>query len=156
MDITMKKMNKLTGFVFLLLSGSSFSEPTFVCQPPEGLRVDYFDADNTINKPKNEFLTDTDKISGMHPTIIFHDKTKEATFILGNTSASIAKTMKANMAIIYNTKEQISFAGVINEAPILASYYPMMHILAYSQQSDWAPNANGMRSAIYYSKCNEQ
>jgi hypothetical protein len=107
-----------------------------------------------LKQPHNEFLTDTDKIRDMHPTIIFGDNKKEVTFIIGNTSTAIAKTMKANMTVIYETKEQISFSGVINEAPILVSYYPTMHILVYSQQSDWLPTAEGMRSAIYFSKCN--
>lgn len=143
-------------FTLLLLSNSCFPESKIVCTPPEGLRVDYFNEPSNLSKYKNHvFLTDTDSFSGMHPTIIFEDNQKEVTFIIGNTSSAISKNMKGNMAIIYSSKDQISFAGVINEAPILASYYPDMHILVYSQQSDWMPTKRGMRSGIYFSRCSQ-
>jgi hypothetical protein len=133
-----------------------FSQTTIVCDPPRGLRVDYFEMNNILKKPANIFLPDTDKVSGMNPTIIFEDGEKFAMFILGHTKNAPKETLKTKMFIFYNSPEQISFVGLMKDAPILASYYPLLHILVYSQQANWLPVSGGMRATLFYSDCHKK
>jgi hypothetical protein len=72
-------------------------------------------------------------------------------------SASSSANNKIDvMKIIDQNAEQISFTGTFSDAPILASYYPQMKILIYTQQSVWpGPDFQGARALMFYAKCQE-
>lgn len=132
----------------------SMADQTILCDAPQGTRIDYFSV-NGVNLQNNTFLMGRDKMSGVRPKIIFSDNKKTATFII--TDAEHVKSQQAktgNMQIVLHNDEQISFAGMVSGAPIMATYYPKIAALIYSQQSIWpGPDYQGARAAIFYSRC---
>ena len=147
----MKKTYLIVFFVLFPLA--SFAEKkTVICDPPQGTRVDYFSFNN-INLQNNTFLMGKDRVSGMRPQIHLYDDNKQVSFVIGDAEAS-SQSKSGNMQVLLYNEDQISFAGVINHAPILATYYPKMAVLIYSQQSIWpGPDYQGARAVIFYSKC---
>lgn len=135
----------LSPFWFTLITYAK----TITCAPPEGTRIDYF-AYNSLNLENQKFFMGRDRVSTLQPKIILDNNNKNfVTFVLG-TDPSLTNTMK----VLQSDSEQISFAGLINGAPMLASYYLKLQILIYSQQSIWpGPNFQGARASIFYSKC---
>lgn len=127
-------------------------DKTITCQPPLGTRVDYF-SHNTLNLKSHEFLMGRDQVAGMQPQIILGDN-RTVSFIIGDATELKSQPKAGNMQVLLYNEEQISFAGIINNAPILATYYPKLSILIYSQQSIWpGPNYQGARAVMFYSKC---
>lgn len=141
--------------ILTLIPIACISQTKISCNPPNGLRVDYYEQENIFKNPSQIFIPNVDKISGMNPTIIFDDLGKTALFSVSSSALTSPKTITSDMVVFYSSKEQISFAGIMNGAPVLASYYPTMKVLVYSQQTDWTPATRGVRSALYYSKCKE-
>lgn len=141
--------------IFTLIPIACISQTKISCDPPNGLRVDYYEQENIFKNPSQIFIPNDDKISGMNPKVIFNNDGKTAIFTVGNSSVMPPETITSHMIIFYTTQEQISFVGIMNGAPVLASYYPPMKILVYSQQTNWTPFTRGVRSALFYSKCKE-
>ncbi len=132
----------------------SFSESkTITCETPQGTRVDYF-TENNVNLKNQTFLMGRDQVSGMNPQIILNPENKTVSFIIGDAAEIKSQPKSGNMQVLLYSDDQISFAGLINNAPILASYYPKMNILIYSQQSIWpVVEIQGARAVIFYSRC---
>ena len=127
------------------------ADRTIVCNPPQGTRVDYFSM-NKINLQNENFIMARDQVIGMQPKITIQDD-KNVSFSIDDVSAG---QKGSAMQVLLMNPEQITFAGLINEAPILATYYPKLSILIYSQQSIWpGPDYQGARAVIFYAKCKE-
>lgn len=136
--------------ILLQIPIASYSKTEIICESPNGSRVDYWK--NSDKYPNNEFLTDDDKISGIHPTITISDN-NDITF--STADSGNINPISSTMTLLLKDSEQMSFSGVMDGAPVLASYYPKLKILVYSQHSDWTPYNTGMRSTTYYSRCVE-
>ncbi len=132
----------------------SFAEKkTVICESPQGTRVDYFTINN-INLQNDTFIMGRDRVSGMKPKIVLDDNNKNVLFIIGDAIETKSQEKQGNMQVLAYNEDQISFTGMINGAPILATYYPKVSILIYSQQSIWpGPDYQGARAVIFYSKC---
>lgn len=129
------------------------ADKTFICGAPEGSRIDYF-LINSINLQNQTFLMGKDRVSGMRPRIILSDNNRDVFFIIGDAAEIKSQPKTGKMQVLAYNDEQISFTGIVNGAPILATFYPKMNILIYSQQSTWpGPNYQGARAVIFYSKC---
>lgn len=149
----MKKILIIIMIFLLHLPLASFSDETISCDPPQGTRVDYFSR-NSINLQNDTFLMSRDKISGMNPRIVLMSNHQDVLFTIGDTSEMKSQPKHGNMKVLLYNENQISFTGMVNGAPILASYYPQLHILIYSQQSIWpGPNYQGLRAVMFYAKC---
>lgn len=151
-------MQKKNPFLYLLLILLPFSgiaaNKTIVCDSPQGTRIDYFSVNN-INLKNETFLMGRDRVSGMQPTIILDDNNKDVSFVIGDAAElKSASTKTGNMTVLAYNDDQISFTGLVNNAPILATYYPKINVLIYSQQSIWpGPNYEGARAVLFYAKC---
>ena len=123
-----------------------------ICSPPQGMRVDYF-LNNKANLTNQTFIMGRDQVSGMSPQIILNgDKT--VSFVIGDASEIKSQPKAGNMQVLSYSEDQISFAGMVNNAPILATYYPKFGVLIYSQQSIWpGPDFQGARAVLFYSQC---
>jgi hypothetical protein len=132
----------------------SFSaDVTILCDVPQGTRIDYFSV-NSANLQNETFLMGRDKISGMRPKIVLHERSHEVDFIISDAAHVESAPMTGSMKVLAYNEEQISFTGIVKSAPVLATYYPRQRILIYSQQSTWpGPNFQGARAAIFYAKC---
>lgn len=148
------KVNKIMVLISALFPVAVLSaEKTIVCEPPQGSRIDYFTV-NRINLKNETFLMGRDSVSGMRPRIVLAENGTDVSFILGDTETLKSAPKTANMKVVESTEDQISFVGKFNGAPIMASYYPKMAVLIYSQQSIWpGPDYLGARAAIFYSRC---
>lgn len=151
------KVSKIIQLFCAVLPLSCFSaEKTIICESPQGTRVDYFTA-NRVNLKNETFIMGRDGIRGMQPRIVFAENGVDVSFTLGDTETWKTTPKEANMKVVNSTEEQVSFAGLYNGAPILASYYPRLSILIYSQQSVWpGPDFAGARAAIFYSHCKSE
>lgn len=156
MELDMKKIIHYAVSCLALLPLLSFSaSQMIVCEPPQGTRVDYFLLNN-MNLQNETFLMGKDRVSQMRPMIGLIDN-KNVSFIIGDTSQVKSPPKSGNMQVLQYNENQISFAGLISGAPILATYYPKLGILIYSQQSIWSgPSYQGARAVIFYSKCGKQ
>jgi hypothetical protein len=150
----MMKSSILLCLSLLLLPLSGFSaDKTFLCEAPQGTRIDYF-SHNNINLQNETFLMGRDRVSGMRPMIILSDNNKEVSFVIGDASQMNSTPKTGKMNVLVYDENQISFTGIVNGAPILATYYQKMGILIYSQQSIWpGPDYVGARAVIFYAKC---
>lgn len=123
------------------------------CDPPQGMRVDYF-VENKINLDNQKFIVGRDQISGMKPRIILHENGKDVSLTLGDTTEAKTEPKPSHMQVIMERPDQISFTGMVSGAPVMATYYPKMNVLIYSQQSVWpGDDYQGARAVIFYSKC---
>lgn len=126
------------------------------CDAPWGSRVDFFSQAKEGVEP-NTFLMARDKITGIHPVLILNNADKTVTFDLKDSTLyqddkNVTKT--ANMKVIAYNENQITFAGVLNNAPIMGTYYPKMNILYFSQQSLWqTQELTGANAFLFQSKC---
>jgi len=145
----------LTHLLFLLPAISFAAEMKILCDEPVGTRIDYF-TQNTATLKNNEFLVGRDQVTGMQPQIIFNANNQDVSFVIGDATMLAAQQKTGNMKVILSTQEQISFTGMVNNAPVLATYYPAMKVLMYSQQSVWPGDSfTGARSILFYSKCQD-
>jgi len=136
----------------LCFCGNSAASQTIVCEAPQGTRVDYFSA-NRINLQNETFLMSKDRISSIKPTIELGDN-QEVHFSLGNGEQMTAGTKSGSLKVLKYDAKQISFAGLVNGSPIMATYYPATSTLVYSQQSIWpGPDYEGVRAILFFSKC---
>ena len=126
---------------------------TFVCHSPEGMRVDYFSSNN-LNLENNKFILGKDHVSGMYPQIILQDDNQNVSFLIGDSTEIKSSPKQVNMKVLAYNSDQISFTGIVNDAPILATFYPKANVLIYSQQSTWAnDNLQGARAILFYAIC---
>lgn len=147
-------MKRIIALTFAVLPIIAFSaDKTILCGAPEGSRIDYFTF-NSLNLQNETFLMGRDRVSGMRPRIILSANNRDVFFTIGDAAEVKGQPKTGKMQVLAYNDEQISFTGVVNGAPILATYYPKMNILIYSQQSIWpGPNYQGARAVIFYSKC---
>lgn len=150
-------MKRLLGLTLLLSSISSFAaDKTILCDEPQGTRIDYFST-NSINLKNETFIMGRDRISGLRPKLVLLSNNKDVSFTIGDAAEVKGQVKTGSMKVLAYDEDQISFTGVINGAPILATYYPKMQVLIYSQQSIWpGPNYQGARAVIFYAKCKAQ
>lgn len=127
---------------------------TIFCNEPMGPRLDYF-TQNTANLQNNQFLVGRDQMNDVRIRIVLDDNNQDVSFVVGS-DADLQKTSPTNnMKIVFATTDQVSFLGKVNEAPILATYYPSMNILIYTQQSVWPGDSfSGARAMLFYARCN--
>jgi len=139
----------------LLIPLTSFAaDKKIICETPDGMRLDYF-VFNRLDVENNKFLASRDRMSKANIAIIFHDKSKDVTFYIQTDKNSKPSEYK-NMKIIYQNLQQITFDGMFNRAPIMATYYPLYDILVYSQQSVWpGQNYKGARAVFFHAKCHD-
>lgn len=138
-------------FIFPFYSYSA--DKTFICEAPQGTRIDYF-SHNDINLQNETFLMGRDRVSGMRPQIVLNDNNKDVFFVIGDASQMKSQPKSGKMTVLVYDEKQISFTGIVSAAPILATYYQKMGVLIYSQQSFWpGPNYEGARAVIFYAKC---
>lgn len=150
-------MNKLYGIFILIFPLFSFAaQTTIICDEPMGSRVDYF-AFNSMNLENEKFIMGKDKVSGMKPIITLNSNNHDVGFVISDAAdAKSVQPKKGEMKVLAYNDDQISFVGLVNGAPILATYYPKIQILIYSQQSIWpGPNYQGARAVIFYAKCSK-
>lgn len=137
--------------IFLIAANATASQ-TILCEPPQGTRVDYFSV-NRANLQNQTFHMSKDRISSVRPMIVLGEN-KEISFALGDSAQMKADTKSGVLSVLIYEAKQISFAGLLNHSPILATYYPGTHTLVYSQQSIWpGPEYEGVRAILFFSKC---
>lgn len=148
---TLSFSSYIVGLFFPLLCAAA--DVTVLCDPPQGTRIDYFSV-NGANLQNESFLMARDKISGMRPKMVLHEASHEVDFIISDAAHVELAPMTGKMNVLAYNDEQVSFTGIVKGAPVLATYYPKLSILIYSQQSTWpGPDFQGARAAIFYAKC---
>lgn len=153
-------MKKTLGISLILLSLQAHAAENqrvgITCDAPWGSRVDYFE-NNKVNQANKTFLMARDKITGIHPKLILDDQEKSVYFELTDTTLFDKKSesvKSANMNVIAYNDEQITFTGVLNNAPVMGTFYPKMNILIFSQQSIWKnEQLQGANAFLLQSQC---
>lgn len=143
-------MKRIILALALVVSIPLYAAPKIInCASPQGMRIDYF-SQNAVNLKNNHFNMSRDRASGFKISLSIDTQT-----VFFNMQKLKDHTeMKATMPIILNTADQLSFAGVLNGAPILGTYYPEINVLIYSQQATWpGPDFKGARAVIFYAMC---
>lgn len=154
MNINMKIFRRILLLAVTCLPFNSFAADKYIiCEEPIGSRVDYF-VSNTADLKNETFLMGRDRVTGLKPRIRLNDQDQNVFFVIGDAEELKSKEKSAEMRVFAYNEDQITFAGLVNGAPILATYYPGMKILIYSQQSTWpGPEFEGARAMLFYSKC---
>ena len=80
-----------------------------VCDPPQGMRVDYF-VNNKANLQNEQFIMGRDQVSGMKPQIILNNN-KTVSFIIGDATEISSLPKSGNMQVLLYNDDQISFAS---------------------------------------------
>lgn len=149
----------------LTAASTLFADPAaktthITCEPPVGTRIDYF-TKNNAGIENNKFQMSRDKVSGVNPHIVFNSALDTVEFsIRGSTlsadSASSDATV-ASMKVIAYSDNQVTFAGIVNNAPMMATYYSKLNILIFSEQNIWSGgDLEGARATVFYSRCTEE
>ena len=108
-----------------------------------------------MNLENNKFLLAHDRITDTSINITLHDNKKDVTFYFESKNQQPIIEPR-NMKVLYQDLQQVSFAGMFNRAPFLATYYPLFDVLIYSQQSVWPQgNFSGVRGMLFYAKCKD-
>jgi hypothetical protein len=126
------------------------ADQAYLCDIPQGTRVDYFTQDVATIRA-NVFSLARDQVINLKPKIIIHDN--DVTFTNDYAEKSSSASTSEKMKIILRTSDQISFAGMFNGEPMLATLYPLTNVLMYSQQATWSQPYDGVRAVMFYSKC---
>lgn len=143
----------LINLLTLTSFAASASGRTVMCDAPMGPRLDYF-TQNTANLQNNQFLVGNDQMSDVHVRVVLNDNNQDVSFAVGSMAQLQAIPEVNNMKVVDTTKDQVSFFGKVNDAPILATYYPAMSIIVYTQQSVWPGDSfSGARAMLFYARC---
>ncbi len=130
------------------------------CEPPVGTRIDYF-TKNSAGVENNKFQMSRDKVSGANPHIVFNSASEMVDFSIRNSAVFVndseQKPISASMKVIAYSDNQVTFAGILNNAPMMATYYSKLHILMFTEQNIWTgSDFEGARATLFYSRCTEE
>lgn len=136
----------------ILITTSFAADKTINCDEPQGSRIDYF-SENHANLKNEQFYMAKDRMSGLRPKIIIKND-NQVSFVIGDSVQKASQSKTGEMKVLVNNDKQLSFAGVVSDAPVLGTYYREQRVLVYSQQSVWDDeNFEGVRAMMFYSRC---
>lgn len=129
-----------------------------VCADIKGPQTYYYPNSPWNEKREtNKFDDHQDGISSKYLVLRWEEGKDTAVVALVDRESKDIKTS----TIVYSlhrtqagNSEQISFAGILSDAPVMFSLYPREKILLYSQQSIWSPPvAEGIRAFMFHATC---
>jgi hypothetical protein len=136
--------------ILFVMTNSYSSTLTATCEQIKGQRVDYF-LDNPLDKPNKKFLESNDSISGSKLLISYDTSANNALFSLGESGTGKLHTV--SLVKLYSSDQQITFVGILDDAPIMVTLYPLSHTVLYNMQSNWGNIATGIRSNLFHAIC---
>ncbi len=146
--------------VFIAFLGTTVNAQTMMatCTDIKGPQTYYY-PDSPWNRERetNKFDDHQDGISSRYLVLRWEEgKNIAAVALVDRESKDISTS--AVVHSLHRTQggnsEQISFSGILNDAPVMISLYPREKILIYSQQSIWSPPVGeGIRAFMFHATC---
>jgi hypothetical protein len=153
MRIMMNHLNYILATCLLLITCSVKALTiTATCHSISGSRVDYF-VQNFADKKNNIFIESPDSITDSQLKISWKEGGKEAILSIDDAPSDIKHTSSAKMVVMFSNDQQTTFVGILNNAPIMVTIYPLSNAAVISMQSNWGTVAMGVRAHLFHSVC---
>lgn len=141
----------------LFLTTSAFANSKemshIICSQITGSHTYYF-TQNSAGKENERFFDAPDSITDTTFNILFNKNTNQGLITISKIHPDeFDVTHSTEITKVFSDNQQITFLGILNNAPIMLTFYPASNVLIYNMQSNWGTIASGIRAQLFHAKC---
>ena len=145
---------RLIGLIALItLPTVNWAATTITCKNIEGFRTSFFTKASKVKT--NSFIFTEDSISEGELKLILNHEDKTAWLEMPNTKA-MGNSYKTKLVPLHydsDPLEQLTFAGVLNGAPIMFTYFPEQNIAFYTMHTVYSGVLEGAKAVQLHAEC---